>query len=199
MGLKFRTYYSMTSISCFDRVHPFVPILRESNYLSWNRTQPKTESRMCLQYAMWTLVSAFSVQLVYLREPLYRHAGQLLELAARREDQPQVYNMEIAQSRLLLIIYDMMLNKYQLAWMNCGYCLRLVQSLRLYDVDNIIKAPEGVYPTQSDDNWVENEEKRRLFWMAYIVDCFLALRFNSPITFDEQMVSFLDLGIDGPD
>ncbi|KAI4120392.1 MAG: hypothetical protein LQ341_007549 [Variospora aurantia] len=44
----------------------------------------------------------------------------------------------------------------------------------------------GCNRTQTD--WVEMEEKRRTFWVAYVLDRFVCIRYGCPLTLTEQVV-----------
>ncbi|OCL02954.1 citrinin biosynthesis transcriptional activator CtnR [Glonium stellatum] len=160
----------------FDRVHIFVPILHQRQYFSWAKQATKTESRTCLQFAMWTMAASLSAQLEHIRDSLYRDTQQILESLELKDDNLEFTNIEHAQAWLLLAIYEFMRTNYQRGWMSAGRCFRLVQLMRLYEIDK-------------QENWIKTEEKRRTFWMAYTLDRLINIRHEWPLTLNEQVIS----------
>lgn len=96
-------------------------------------------------------------------------------------------DIEQVQAWILLTIYEFMRTNYRRGWMSAGRAFRLVQLMRLYEVD-VPNTPitQGNATTQQD--WIQTEEKRRTFWMAYILDRFVSIRNEWPLTLDEQAV-----------
>lgn len=66
--------------------------------------------------------------------------------------------------------------------MSAGRAFRLVQLMRLHEIDSPTKAPVA------DADLIETEEKRRVFWMAYFLDHLFSMRNNWPITLNEHVV-----------
>lgn len=168
----------------FDRVHSFVPILHQRRHHSWNRQPAKSESRTCLQYAMWTLAASVSAQFENVGDSLYRDTQRMLEVVESKATNIESIDIEQVQACILLAIYDLMRTDYRRGWMTAGRAFRLVQLMRLYEID----VPNSM-ATQTD--WIETEEKRRTFWMAYSLDRFISIRNGGPLTLSEQVVSVL--------
>jgi len=174
--------------SYFDRSHPFVPILHQRQYFSWARQSSKTESQTCLQYAMWTLAASLSAQLQHLRDSLYDCTRKMLESLESKDTNTDFNDIEHVQARILLLIYDFMQTNHQRGWMSAGRCFRLLQLMRLYEIDtpeNVTRRNNSMEP----ENWIKTEEKRRTFWMAYSLDRFISIRQEWPLTLNEQVVS----------
>jgi hypothetical protein len=143
---------------------------------------------MCLQYAMWTLAASLSPLLQYLRDSLYECTRTLLEALESKDNQTEFADIEHVQARVLLLIYDFMRFNHQRGWISAGRCFRLLQLMRLYELDspeNVAKRNNAIEP----ESWVRTEEKRRTFWMAYSLDRFISLRNDWPLTLSEQVVS----------
>lgn len=66
--------------------------------------------------------------------------------------------------------------------MSAGRAFRLVQLMRLHEIDSPTKPPVP------EADLIETEEKRRVFWMAYFLDHLLSMRNNWPITLNEHVV-----------
>lgn len=172
----------------FDRSHPFVPILHQRRYFSWARSPAKSESQTCLQYAMWTLAASLSAQLQHIRDSLYECTRSLLDSLESNDTNMNFTDIEHVQARVLLLIYDFMRTNQQRGWMSAGRCFRLLQLMRLYEID----APDTVARRNNaiePESWIRTEEKRRTFWMAYTLDRFISIRHDWPLTLNEQVVN----------
>jgi hypothetical protein len=66
--------------------------------------------------------------------------------------------------------------------MSAGRAFRLVQLRRLHEIDSPTK------PQVPDEDFIETEEKRRVFWMAYFLDHLFSMRNSWPITLNEHVV-----------
>ena len=167
----------------FDRVHLFAPILNSRRYFARaSRPRRPTAPFVGLQYAMWTLASWIGGQIKEIQTSLYNHTRALLadwELQANTESPP----IELTQAWILLAIYEIMQVNYDRGWLSAGRCFRLVQLLKLHELD----APNGV--AKAGLTFVEIEERRRTFWLAYSLDRFINLINQMPLTLNEQVVS----------
>nr|AGN71605.1 putative citrinin biosynthesis transcriptional activator CtnR [Monascus pilosus] len=172
----------------FDRVHIFTPIIHQRRYLSWSKDAHKNEARVCLQYAMWALAASFSAPFQHLRDALYRDARRMLDLLELSDGAMATYHVEQAQAWILVAIYEFMRMNYQVGWMSAGRSFRLVQLMRLYGIDGA-NSPTQELPQTSSMEWIETEEKRRTFWMAYTLDRFISMRDGWPLTLNEQVVT----------
>jgi hypothetical protein len=173
----------------FERAHPFVPILHRWHYFSWSREATKTEAQTCLQHAMWTLAASLSAQLQHVRESLYSCTRSMLESLEAKDGSKDFTDIEHAQARILLLIYDFMRTNHQRGWISAGRCFRLVQLMRLYELDaSEVVAKRNSVP--DPESWIITEEKRRTFWMAYCLDRFISIRRDWPLTLNEHVVSY---------
>ncbi|RSM04360.1 hypothetical protein CDV31_010062 [Fusarium ambrosium] len=171
----------------FDRVHPSIPILHQRRYLSWSKNTPKTTSRICLQHTIWALASLLSTQFTHLTEPLYQTAKQTLESLSLDSKEPHSHDTELVQAWVLIAIYESMRTYHQQAWMSAGRSFRLVQAFRFHELD--MPAKDDFTPPPEVDTFVETEEKRRVFWMAYFLDHLFSVRNGWPVTLNEHVVS----------
>ncbi|KAK4464462.1 hypothetical protein QBC42DRAFT_295095 [Cladorrhinum samala] len=172
----------------FDRVHLFVPIFnRRRHFARAARPAEATAPFVCLQHAMWTLASGFASQFKDIQKGLYAHTRMLLEewelsiLPGNMESPP----IELAQAWIFIAIYEIMQVHYERGWLSAGRCFRLMQLMKLHEID----APDGAAAASSQLNLppVEIEERRRTFWMAYTLDRFLNLVNYTPLTLNEQV------------
>jgi Fungal specific transcription factor domain len=137
---------------------------------------------------MWTLAASLSAQFQHIRDSLYRDARRMLEALDLKDNELDSIDVEQVQAWILLAIYEFMRTNYRRGWKSAGRAFRLVQLMRLYAVDvphsPTIRQRNG--SAQAD--WIETEEKRRTFWMAYILDRFISIRNEWPLTINEQVV-----------
>lgn len=96
---------------------------------------------------------------------------------------------EEIQVWILIATYESMRTFHRSAWMSAGRAFRLVQLMRLHEIDIPTKPP-----TPGLD-LIDTEEKRRVFWMAYFLDHLLSMRDNWPITLNEHVVSGIILNL----
>ena len=112
----------------------------------------------------------------------------MLDSLEAKDTNTDFADIEHVQARILLLIYDFMRTNYQRGWMSAGRCFRLLQLMRLYEID----APENVARRNNaveTESWIKVEEKRRTFWMAFSLDRFISIRHEWPLTLSEQVVS----------
>ena len=167
-------------------MHLFVPILHRRRYLLWARDQTKSRPRVCLQYAMWALASSLSAQFQHTRDILYRQCRELLEGLESVDSEMEAFEIERVQAWILVTMYELMRTNTRRGWTSAGRAFRLVQLMRLYEVDSSSNVSECNGPQQVD--WVGVEEQRRTFWMAYCLDRFISIRNEYPLTLHEQVV-----------
>ena len=137
---------------------------------------------------MWTIASASSAQLYHIRDQIYKYTRRMLESLEAKDSSPDCTDIEYIQAWILLLIYEFMQINYQRGWISAGRCFRLVQLMRLHEID----LPENIIKRQStveSENWVKTEVRRRTFWVAYSLDRFISIRHNWPLTLNEQDVS----------
>jgi hypothetical protein len=131
---------------------------------------------------MWTLAASFSAQFQQLSQSLYDETRRMLDVLEVKGREIDTTDIEHLQACLLLAIYEFMHSYDRRSWMRAGYAFRLVQLMRLFELDS---------PTSglASFDWIELEEKRRTFWVAFCLDRFLSVRNRWPITLIEHLVS----------
>ena len=182
----------------FDRAYVFAPILQAHRYRSWSKQTNKSKQKTCLQYAMWTLAASLSSQFLVAVRQLYRETRQLLHTLESEEPSHQV-SIEQAQAWTLLAIYELTCDEYHRGMISAGRAFRLIQMMRLYEVD-VLQSPPTTQAQEQDqwrlslqgqvqDDWVDTETKRRTFWLAYTIDRFTSMVDGLHMFFDGRMVS----------
>lgn len=111
----------------------------------------------------------------------------MLESLEAKDNRAEFADIEHVQARVLLLVYEFMRTNHQRGWISAGRCFRLIQLMRLYEIDS----PENVVKRQQDpesEDWIQTESKRRTFWVAYSLDRFINMRHEWPLTLNEQDV-----------
>ncbi|KAL2813943.1 fungal-specific transcription factor domain-containing protein [Aspergillus cavernicola] len=170
----------------FDRVHMFIPMLHQRRYYSgMYQDQPATGGpRSCLQHAMWTLAASSSSQFQYLTQSLYGTTRQMLEALPSQGIETAIGEI---QAWILVVLYEAKQGNYTQAWVSAGRAFRLVQLMRLFDIDGPNTTVDFLNVRPGE--WVEIEERRRTFWTAYLLDRFLNIQVELPLAITEQVVS----------
>lgn len=163
----------------FDRVHVFAPVLHQRRYFSWARNIAKTEAQSCLRYAMWTLAASVSAHYQNIGDSLYRCTRRALEALDSKCTGLTMTEMEQVQAWLLLAIHEFMCVDFSRGWISAGRAFRLIQL-------NWHQYTDGPDVSLTRTDWVDAEQMRRTFWLAYCLDRFISVRNNSPMTFSEQ-------------
>lgn len=154
--------------------------------MTWSRKSAPDDHMRCLQRAMWTLAMCFSSQYESMREAAYRETRSILE------DQEQGRNGESiklaqAQAWLLITYYELLRSDYNRALLSAGRALRLVQLLRLHELDSPGMTGH-VRQLPPAEQCISAEEHRRVFWYAYCLDRFIHVHSQLPLTLSESDV-----------
>ncbi|KAJ5953511.1 hypothetical protein N7454_000407 [Penicillium verhagenii] len=153
-----------------------------SDFMQAELNSIKKTSRRCLQYAVWTLASLLSAQFQHLQDSFYQEAKRALEFSYLSGDSDNSVDTEEIQAWILIATYESMRTFHRFAWMSAGRAFRLVQLMRLHEIDSPTKPPVA------HADLIETEEKRRVFWMAYFLDHLFSMRNNWPITLNEHVI-----------
>jgi hypothetical protein len=135
---------------------------------------------------MWALAMSLSTQFEHVRDVLYEETRQMLEALDLRENDMGLAHVEQAQAWLLVTFYEFLRTNYRRGWISAGRVFRLIQLLRLHEVDS---PKNKIGQPNADEDWVATEEKRRTFWVAYCLDRFVSVRNGWPLTLNEEVVS----------
>lgn len=135
---------------------------------------------------MWALATSASAQPQLVGDMLYHSAVQRLEELEAKADARQLIDIMQVQAWLLLTFYEFMRVDFRRGWMSAGRAFRLIQLMKLHELDLF-----DMSLTTPPSDWVDVEERRRTFWLAYSVDRFVSLSNGSPLTLSEQVISDL--------
>jgi hypothetical protein len=140
------------------------------------------------------MAAALSSQFHHLRDSLYRDTlDQLhtldLTLALGPQDD-EVSLLEQAQAWILVAVYEFVqrASSFRQAWNSVGRAIRLVQFMRLSETDledAVFDTPP--YTETDPDSFIEKEERRRTFWMAFCLDRVACSLNGLPLTLGEPV------------
>ncbi|KAK6953535.1 hypothetical protein Daesc_005840 [Daldinia eschscholtzii] len=168
----------------FDRVHPIAPIFNKSKTFRWMAEgNAISEPQQCLQYAMLTSATAFSSQFSSFQESIYAKTRFMLDQLDLNGSDSPICHIEHLQAWILITFYEFAKTNYRRGWLSAGRVFRLVQFLKLYELDCA-----RALGAESEDNEITLEEKRRTFWVAYCLDRFISVSEGTPMTLSEEVV-----------
>lgn len=84
---------------------------------------------------MWTLAASLSARFQELAASLYLQTREMLEALEQKESQVECIDVKQPQAWILLAIYEIMRTNTRQGWMSAGRAFRLVQLMRLYELD----------------------------------------------------------------
>lgn len=133
------------------------------------------------------MAAALSPQSEHYRTSLRLASGTLLDELENADLHPDLVELEQAQARVLLLVHDFLKGSFHSSWMGAARCFRLLQYMRLYEIDSPQNVAKRSASPQGEDA-IRTEEMRRTFWFAYSIDRFISLRSDRPITLQESVV-----------
>lgn len=145
---------------------------------------------------MRTIAAAMSAHWGDLVDRLCAETRHLLESHSQtRVTSKDEIPLEHIQAWLLLAYAELLRFGEHQAMLTAGRAFRLVQMARLYDADahDDAQASPGGTNHEPDEGFINSEERRRTFWLAFSFDRFLCLRSEWPLTLQEEMVSTVDI------
>lgn len=102
-------------------------------------------------------------------------ADELFHEATRLSDEERgLPRLESAQSRLIQVLYLLMSSRFNQAWYTFGHALQIISALGLHRKD----ARKSTLPESRD--YIQEQCKRRTFWVAYTLDKYLGAVFGRP-------------------
>ncbi|KAK1141699.1 hypothetical protein N8T08_008797 [Aspergillus melleus] len=177
--------------------------LPHERFFSEIARDPNHTPTKCLSYAVALLGSMVTVvQDEAVQHQCYRHARQYAELCERNE---QHADLNLFQSLVFILRYELDVQQLTRAWMTLGRAIRLAQVLDLNRLDrpaSIGRNEWGFHvalPTTKEQGTLE--EWRRAFWALYILETYTSMRAGIPCQIDlsQIQVNLASPGELGPD
>lgn len=178
--------------SYFDIIHPTMPFLREDRFRSELSNEPNRLTVICLSYAVALMGSAMSPAHRQLQSICYKLARKYVELC-EQEDEEELVSLNIFQSLILIVRYELTHPRLVKAWMTIGRAVRLSKMLGLHCMDGPPNGNRnGIRLSQAPlRHQVDIEERRRSFWTLYILEIYVRTRTGAPCELGDASVCVL--------
>ena len=148
---------------------------------------PQARPPVALRYAMWALAAMVTEKYMHHDDIFYRRARKYLEIDEMKGVGESFVTVAHAQAWSLIATYEFKLMYFPRAWMSVGRAARLAVMMGLNRMDGIGMEAKQCLPPPKD--WIEREERRRTFWMAYCIDRYASIGTGWPMAIDEKDVS----------
>ncbi|KAH8196236.1 hypothetical protein TruAng_009593 [Truncatella angustata] len=136
------------------------------------------------EYLSETESGSCSSQFAGIADNLYTKTKAMLEDLDLKAVETEHSRVECVQAWILITYYEFAKVNYRRGWLSAGRVFRLIQLLKLYEVDS---PGTWTFPDEKDQI-IEMEEKRRAFWVAYCLDRFASVGEGAPTTLSEETV-----------
>ncbi|KAH0833571.1 hypothetical protein AYO21_05249 [Fonsecaea monophora] len=174
----------------FKHVNPWSPILdRKATFDAFFGSQSMNESEKVLMHAIVATTMRFS------KDPRLtpESRGQFHEISRRKImmyalDHP---NVRALQALVILAVDVLGTSNGQQGWNLLALITRNIVQLGL-DVEKSAYVESSTYPSATllqaaqPQSWIENEERRRLCWMTFILDRYATVATADTFTLDER-------------
>ncbi|KAJ5817282.1 hypothetical protein N7447_009515 [Penicillium robsamsonii] len=185
----------------FNVFHPSLPIVDRARFEREIAQVPPSIEVQALSYAIMTLGASSSLETHGQAERTYQEARSLLDICERQESGESLTSINTLQACTLLTLYELKRPNLARAWMTLGRAIGLSKIMSLEHPEGPSKqTTDWNLPTQfrpPASNSREAEERRRTFWILYIIDGFSSLRVNASPAFDKQASQALSLAYSG--
>lgn len=163
-------------------VSPSVNIIQESTHVQRCKSSSSSKPPNFLRHAMCCLSASASSTLSHHKESLYQSARRLLQEAEIKDQDFDKVTIVQAQTWIMIAVYELKESFLHRSLMSISRAVRLVQLLRLCCVDRVEKLQKPA-PTliSSPADWLQAEERRRLFWFTFLMDRYTAVSMGWPV------------------
>lgn len=173
------------------------PFLHRARFMASCRLPPNIGAPVALRYAVWALGASASCDqtLRAYRDIFYTRARRALnDLLDSTLDSLKPHRISTLQSLVLLTTYEFMHATFGHAWMNCGRAARMSVYFNLMRLDEPHLVCKQTLVESKD--WIDQEERRRTFWTAFMLDRFASLGTGWAASFNEDDITTF---LPGPD
>lgn len=107
---------------------------------------------------------------------MHSPSDELFSEAARlTQTETGIPKLESAQSRLIQVLYLLQSSRFNQAWYTFGQSLQIISALGLHRRDDRKRAP-----TPQKRDYIDEQCRKRTFWVAYILDKYLSVVLGRP-------------------
>lgn len=148
---------------------------------------PHMRPPVCLRYAMWAHAALITDKYMSLHPYFYQRARKYAALDEMKGFGEGITTVAHCQFWSIVGAYEFRLMYFPRAWMSSGNASRMALMLNLNRQDGLGLEVKQSLPPPRD--WVEREERRRAFWLAFCQDRYASIGTGWPMTIDEKDVS----------
>ncbi|PNH35105.1 hypothetical protein BJF96_g1707 [Verticillium dahliae] len=171
----------------FQRQHPFLPMIHPGRYFQAFYSVPHKRPPMCLQYAIWATASNGHEKYSQYHDVFYKRARQYADNDEMRGYGEHFVTIAHAQTWGLLAMTEARSMLFTRAAMSSAKAVRLVEMMDLHRIDG---AGHDVAPTLAPPkDWTDVEERRRVFWGVFTIDCHASISTGWPTLIDPHDIT----------
>jgi hypothetical protein len=170
----------------FEKVHPSIPMMHRPRFYAALNLSPQMRPPIGLRYAMWTMAASVTDKYEALAEHFYHRARKYLQSDEMKGHGEGVVSVQHCQAWVIVCVYEFKNMYFPRAWQSTGRGVRMAQMLGLSRIDGFGLDVKQCLPPPKD--WIEREERRRTFWMAFCEDRYASVGTGWPMTIDERDV-----------
>jgi Fungal specific transcription factor domain len=148
-----------------------MPFLHRARFLAGLQLPPSLGVPVPLRYVVWALGASASCDqsLRSYKDVFYTRARRALnDLLETTLDSLKPHRISTLQTIILLSMYEFLHANFGHAWMNCGKAGRMAIYFNLARLDEPHLFCKQTLLDSKD--WIDQEEHRRTFWAAYMLD-----------------------------
>lgn len=171
----------------FEKIHPSCPVMHRPRFFASLNLGPQLRPPIGLRYAMWTMAASVTDKYESLAEHFYHRARKYLQADEMKGHGEGIISVHHCQAWIIVTVYEFKNMYFPRAWQSTGRGVRMAQMLGLSRIDGFGLDVKQCLPPPKD--WIEREERRRTFWMAFCEDRYASVGTGWPMTIDERDVS----------
>lgn len=168
-------------------MHPTYPVVHRYRFYAAMSLAPKSRPPVALRYAMWANASALTEKYKHHQHIFYRRARKYLQIDEMGGAGQDIVSLAHVQAWALLGMYEFKNLWFPRAWLSVGRAARMTTMLGLNRVDREALDAKTCLPPPKD--WIEQEERRRTFWITYCMDRYASLGTGWPHALDQRDIS----------
>lgn len=163
-----------------------MPFIHWPRYMAAMNYAPNMRPPACLRYIVWCSAACVSDKYFFLHDHFYQRARKYTEIDEMKGMGENMISVAHCQAWLLIGTYEFRMMYFPRAWMNIGRAARMALMTGLHRQDGLGLDVKQCIPPAKD--WVEREERRRTFWMAFCCDRYASIGTGWPVMVDERDV-----------
>ncbi|KAI1503394.1 fungal-specific transcription factor domain-containing protein [Biscogniauxia marginata] len=185
-------------VAYFEVFDPVIPMINRSRFYSELAHSHASIHVQALSHAVGALGALAVPEPMHIAETSYIQARNLLDMCEREESGTMLSNINVLQTCILLVFYELKKPKFARAWLTLGRAIRLskIMGLEYGDVDEGTTSARSnsFTPLPVPSTPVEIEERRRTFWQLYILDALPDMGISWGTMFDDIFVRLPQTG-----